>query len=628
MLGRTSTRSSQKNNQALSVKIDRLSDEFSTSTSTSTTPKTSRVPTQTSPKPRSSTHLQIHPPLISTSTLNIVDLEEHLSKVICTLGLVICREIRGRENESTKNNIKHAMKRIVFNNPQYTSLIYPNLTPIEPVKQYINSAKTNKDHPYNNFIIKVNKGIQKLSEEFDRTSSHLFINMRSGYQHMFNIYTSRNPLEHPIGNVYLNIYHKYLLDGDTQNDEMRVLRAITRGSGVILMKIFQKFAGFDNVNPSIRDILRQCYENNPKITDAEFIKVKSLLYNSSMMNDNSFTNNPIAVASVGQVHKVKMNDGTEAILKFVKPNALAFTYYEFELLKEVRSEIGKYCLNMFSELVKEFSYNLESNNIEIANTIYSSPQDKLYTISTIPYTFPPEHFITPLPGIIMSMANGVSLKSVISQNDKGTCVQIIDIYRKLIMKWIFNALVKSPGYAHLDLHPGNIMVTGGKSPSITIIDFGNFISISRTIQCKILNILLQHRKLIDLIKMNKSIKDSVFKSIASKILIEFTSMCNLDKSVITTSLINKLVVFFKSDNYSRIKLLFDIIGENITTFGICTENEVFEFTKGIGMIESTWEQLCDCSAEPNISFMQIAMEEFKKSSPRTKLGMLMKMASC
>lgn len=624
MLSRNQDMVSQKDINALVVTMDRLSDEFHTST----TPKKSRAPTLPSLKPRTLTRSQIQLPSISTTTTLIVDLEEHLAKVICTLGLIICREIEGRENESTKNNIKHAMKRIVFNNLQYNIFIYPNLTPIEGIKQYIISAKNDKDHPYNNFINKVNKGIQKLSEEFDRTSSHLLINMRSAYQHMFNIYTSRNPLEHPIGNIYLNIYHKYLLDSDTQNDEMRVLRAITRGSGVILMKIFQKFAGFDNVDPSIRNILRQCYENNPKITDAEFIKVKSLLYNSSMMNDNSFTNNPIAVASVGQVHKVKMNDGTEAIFKFVKPNALAFTYYEFELLKEVTSEIGKYCLNMFSELAKEFSYNLENKNIEIGNTIYSSPQDKLYTISSIPYTFPPEHFITPLPGIVMSMAKGVSLKSVITNSDKGTCIQIIDIYRKLIMKWIFNALVKSPGYAHLDLHPGNIMVTGGKSPSITIIDFGNFISVSRTIQCNILNILLQHRKLIDLVKMNKPIKESIFKSIASKILIEFTGMCKLDKSVITTSLINKLVIFFKSDNYSRIKFLFDIIGENITTFGICTENEVFEFTKGIGMIESTWEQLCECSVEPNISFMQIAMEEFKKTSPRTKLGMLMKIASC
>jgi hypothetical protein len=483
------------------------------------------------------------------------------------------------------------------------------------------------------FTEKAKNCLKILAKEFDRTSSHLLRFVRNAYQLIFTLYINGDFQTDLIGHLFVNMYYIYLLDKDTKDDDMRVMFSVTRGSGVVLTKIFQKFAGFNDVEPKISEALRQCYDNNPKITEEQFKEIKPKLLNPIILKEDTFNNDPIAVASIGQVHKVKTVNDEELVLKFIKPSAIVFLYYEYFLLYKTSTaskDVKNYCMKMFSEILNEFSFKNEESNMNLGHSIYESAKENIHTITPFKYTFPTDYNKEPFPCIIMSTAPGVSLKSIISNKrniNVHTYQDLIELFKKLIIKWIFNGLITN-GYAHLDLHPGNLMVNiVNDVPSITLVDFGNFIKVSKKTQCKILKILLIFYKIIYMVKNEVKIKESKYESVAKDILNNIKVLCELEDDI-NKDLIVKIVAFFKSDKYSSFNSLFDIIIENLTSLGACSNNDVFELIKGIGMLESTWEMLCKSSQIQQNTFIEVIVYELTQLSAKNKFKVLFKRSTC
>ncbi|MFH1084986.1 MAG: AarF/ABC1/UbiB kinase family protein [Chloroflexota bacterium] len=182
----------------------------------------------------------------------------------------------------------------------------------------------------------------------------------------------------------------------------------------------------------------------------------------------SFDDAPIASASIGQVHRATLHDGTAVVVKVQRPNVERTVAADLDLLTmqarflAARSEtLRSYGL---SELVDEFAhalrgeldYSVEGRNAE---RLGHAVRDEGVLIPQVYWDLTTRRVITlsALPGIKLSevdrlRARGYSLGAVAEQ--------IVRIYLKLVFE---------VGVFHADPHPANILVHEGR---IGLVDFG------------------------------------------------------------------------------------------------------------------------------------------------------------
>jgi ubiquinone biosynthesis protein len=183
-----------------------------------------------------------------------------------------------------------------------------------------------------------------------------------------------------------------------------------------------------------------------------------------------FEERPLGSASIGQVHRARLNNGRDVVIKVRRPGVKQLVLTDLELLKEIFRLIENYLkkqglLNpeellrtVEKTLLKELDYTIEARNLIHFRNFYKEQTD--FTV--------PEPF-KELSGervLIMELVHGCKITNVEQMtawglDPKEIAERGMDIYLKQIFEF---------GYFHADPHPGNILVQ--KNGVISLIDFG------------------------------------------------------------------------------------------------------------------------------------------------------------
>ena len=251
--------------------------------------------------------------------------------------------------------------------------------------------------------------------------------------------------------------------------------------------------------------------------------------------------NPIAAASVGQVHKAMLNDGKIVAVKIQRPNVDKTFETDIELLYHLAILLEKYYPELkdynFMEIVKEFEeytkneldYMVEARNI---NIFYNNFKNDPIEIPKVYWSYTTKKVLT------MEFIKGVKITEA-TKNKKFFVKQIVESYLKQTMEY---------GTFHADPHPGNIFVMPNQK--LALLDFGIIGHISKELRDNFESIFISLIKgdrellaesLIDLQIVEEEINIEQFKEDLSLHLGKYYN-ASLDKIDISSAMYDMLTI--------------------------------------------------------------------------------------
>lgn len=188
----------------------------------------------------------------------------------------------------------------------------------------------------------------------------------------------------------------------------------------------------------------------------------------------SFDPEPMASASIGQVHKATLHDGTQVVVKVQHENIQSKVREDMEVLAglaglaeripELAAWQPKILVEQLSKSLKrELSFTRELNNLQVFTTQFSSFKDVC-----IPKPYPKlstSHVLT------MERLNGQSISQFMSSTPEDPAQRELELSRiprraaELYLEMIFSA-----GIYHADPHPGNVLIL--PDGTLGLLDFG------------------------------------------------------------------------------------------------------------------------------------------------------------
>lgn len=201
-----------------------------------------------------------------------------------------------------------------------------------------------------------------------------------------------------------------------------------------------------------------------------------------------FEQEPIAAASLGQVHAATMRDGRAVVVKVQRPGIREIIIKDLEVLNEIaafmdnHTEMGKryefqgILAELRKSLLRELDYRQEARNLMIF-------AENLKDFEVLVVPLPVEGFTTSRV-LTMDFVKG---KKITSLSPLGW----IDIDGYLLAEQLFHAYLKQilvDGFFHADPHPGNVFLTEDRR--IALIDLGMVGRIAPRTQENILQLLL------------------------------------------------------------------------------------------------------------------------------------------
>ncbi|QEZ89397.1 putative ubiquinone biosynthesis protein kinase [Aliarcobacter cibarius] len=215
------------------------------------------------------------------------------------------------------------------------------------------------------------------------------------------------------------------------------------------------------------DELKELHDKLPKMSKADFEKVFKESFKEKCFK--KFENEPIASASIGQVHIAFLEDDTKVAVKLRRKN----------IEKQVRVDIK--ILNFFNKLFRPlFSYYTKNSIDAVINEFSSMIKDEtnlsieLENLKKFSITYENSGILFPKPyeefcsqsAIVMSFMEGFRFddKASLKKYD----IDFIQIISKLVNFYTEQMLIN--GYFHADPHPGNLLVnTNG---DLILLDYG------------------------------------------------------------------------------------------------------------------------------------------------------------
>jgi len=275
------------------------------------------------------------------------------------------------------------------------------------------------------------------------------------------------------GSNYAKYYINKTISGDSPGGKSEVhtetakqlFSEFTKLRGTAL-KIAQSLSVDQGFLPDeFTEVMTQAQYNVPPINRAlirSIIKQELGKYPEQLFK--SFDGNAIAAASIGQVHKAVLHDGTQVAVKIQYPGvrdtistdlALAKTLFKRFLKKG--SDIDGYFNEVKSTLIRETDYISEGNSIEHFHSRFAS--DTVITPRWIK-DYSTERVLT------MTFIEGVHLDEYLKSKPDQT---EINQYGQILWDF-FHDQVHDHEEIHADTHPGNFLFTpDGK---LGVIDFG------------------------------------------------------------------------------------------------------------------------------------------------------------
>lgn len=185
-----------------------------------------------------------------------------------------------------------------------------------------------------------------------------------------------------------------------------------------------------------------------------------------------FSTQPLASASVAQVHTATLKDGQEVVVKFQRPSARAEVLVDGDILRRITRtaaarfqwarDIDLVALTdgMVNSIVAELDYHQEAEN---TTAVERSTKDPAIHIPRIYPQYSTEQVL------VMDKLNGVPIGEAQQQVAALSAEQRTALAQSLLGFVLDGVFVH--GVFHTDLHPGNILLL--EDGNLGIIDFGS-----------------------------------------------------------------------------------------------------------------------------------------------------------
>ena len=311
--------------------------------------------------------------------------------------------------------------------------------------------------------------------------------------------------------------------------------------------------------------------------------------NQNLLKDSLtfFNDNPIASASVAQVHSGILKNGKKVAIKILKPNIhkelfrdFTFFYWITKFLEFCIPTIKRFKLSKNVEVLSEVSLN------ELDLTLEASAADELaenfkdhqnYRVPKIYWEFTTKNML------VLEFIDGIRIDDLESLNDSNHDVKnITEIGTEVFFLQVFR-----DGFFHGDMHPGNILID--KDGALVPIDFG--------IMGRLSNNDRQFLALLLTYLLNKNYKKVVEIHDEANMLGKDISHDHLSQAIraISTPILNKPI-----GEVSLAKLLGQILNLS-KKFNIEVQPQFTLLQKTMLMAEGTTRQI-----NPNINMWELS----------------------
>ena len=235
------------------------------------------------------------------------------------------------------------------------------------------------------------------------------------------------------------------------------------------------------------------------VTGFSYDKVKDIvereLKQSILDVFSSFEKEPIATASIGQVHKARLMNGTRVVVKVQRPNIkelmdtdIDLLYHLAELMQNHIKELQDYNLKSVIDefrryTLNELDYLKEGRNIDRFNKNFSG--SKTVKVPKVCWDF------TTKKVLVMGYIDGIPIDDKDGLKDWNSDEKIISKnLADCFLKQVFE-----DGFFHADPHPANIFVL--PENKIALLDYGICGSLSEDLKDKLDDILISlvHRRI-------------------------------------------------------------------------------------------------------------------------------------
>ena len=201
-----------------------------------------------------------------------------------------------------------------------------------------------------------------------------------------------------------------------------------------------------------------------------------------------FETEPVAAASLGQVHRATLRDGRLVVVKIQRPNIREQVIEDLEALSEIagvldrRTKIGK--RYHFTEMVEEFRKTL------MAELDYRREAANLTTLADNLKNF--ELIVVPRPVVDLSSSRVLTMDRVSGRKISSTSpVALMELDGEALAEELFHAYLQQifiDGFFHADPHPGNVFITDDQR--IGLLDLGMVARIAPRLQEQLLQLVL------------------------------------------------------------------------------------------------------------------------------------------
>jgi ubiquinone biosynthesis protein len=274
---------------------------------------------------------------------------------------------------------------------------------------------------------------------------------------------------------------------DRQQNRPRRLRRALEEAGLVFVKLGQYLSTRQDLLPNeYLEELSVLQDSVPPLGVEQVQKIISDELEDGLLLDLS--PEPMAAASVGQVHRARLKDGSEVVVKVRRPGLQKQITTDLEILSELAELVERHLpvLDYVNpkELVGEFSkilntelnFRLEAVNIERFGRLYANHPD---------VKIPMVHKSLCTNGIlVMEEVGGLRIDQPDNLRQAGIDpAEVARLAARLALEQIVTL-----GFFHADPHPGNLLVQPG--PKLAFLDFGMVGTINRRTRDSLLSLAL------------------------------------------------------------------------------------------------------------------------------------------